>query len=81
MTMENGRRRDLKRAMNSTMLNTKLFSREGGKEGRGEMGERDGRKDAWEHGGEGEGRRVEGGGNKLTRPQVLKVLLPWELIL
>lgn len=62
MTMENGRRRDLKRAMNSTMLNTKLFSREGGKEGRGEMGERDavGRR----RGREGERIKRGGGGER-----------------
>lgn len=66
MTMENGRRRDLKRAVNSTTLNTKLFSWEGGKEGRGEMGERDsvGRRQ-----GRGGERRKRGGGGE--REQML----------
>lgn len=39
--MESGRRRDLKRAMDSTTLTIRLFSRRGGKEGSGEIGKRD----------------------------------------
>lgn len=38
--MESGRRRDLKRVMDLIILNIRLFSREGGKEGRGEIGGR-----------------------------------------
>lgn len=61
MTMENGRRRDLKRAVTSTTMNTRLINREGGKEGRGEMGERDavGRRQ-----GRGGERRERGGGER-----------------